>query len=419
MGDSVASTASSRMLRPRHSNIPTPPLVPLEHPFPATLAALLELRHSIPLISPDRLCDAISAMGSGSDFSSLARSTLCDLVTEWTGQQRPRNLSKQHYINILEETRLRFTTFQFLELPPELRNHIYLELLTLRNRTGHRRGMYCFPDILRTTKQIWKEAESIMYGENTPEVAFSQNMGGISITYEKLGNTSMPVYTMQPRHTLSGPRFAVPMGSHLQPAPTWSSRLARFQNINVTITIRNGDISFSRDLYMFVTGLAASKKVKAVKFNMESITDDQMTSLKDALWPVAFLTSKDDLVITGIPEELMASMKSKTSLLEPLPNEKDLSLHAYDLCNRGQGLLTLREELKGLGQQKVAGSQLRHYVSDIASMLSSQAIIKPLRHAMFVENVRLLEVYLQGSEAKLIRSRALAKVAKINGLLAT
>ena len=170
---------------------------------------------------------------------------------------------------------------------------------------------------------------------------------------------------------------------------------------------------------MFVTGLAASKKVKAVKFNMESITDDQMISLNDALWPVAFLTSKDDLAITGIPEELMASMKSKTSLLEPLSSVKDLLVHAYDLCNRGQVLLTLREELKGLGQQKVAGSQLRHYVSDIASMLSSQAIIKPLRHAMLVENVRLLEVYLQGSEAKLIRSRALAKVAKINGLLAT
>ncbi|EMF12745.1 uncharacterized protein SEPMUDRAFT_29315, partial [Sphaerulina musiva SO2202] len=76
------------------------------------------------------------------------------------------------YTKILEDTRLRMTTFKFLGLPREMRNQIYSELLTLRHHSGGRRGMSCYPVILRANKQILEEATKVLYGENTPDVEF-------------------------------------------------------------------------------------------------------------------------------------------------------------------------------------------------------------------------------------------------------
>ncbi|RMZ18641.1 hypothetical protein D0862_00104 [Hortaea werneckii] len=53
-------------------------------------------------------------------------------------------------------------TFEFMDLPPEMRNLVYMELLSWSNKP---REYECFPRILQTSKEIRAEAESILYGD--------------------------------------------------------------------------------------------------------------------------------------------------------------------------------------------------------------------------------------------------------------
>ncbi|KAI5366410.1 hypothetical protein Slin15195_G079300 [Septoria linicola] len=55
-------------------------------------------------------------------------------------------------------------SLRFLDLPAELRNFIYEALLTLRD------SFSCFPQILQTSKEVNREATTILYGENYIDV---------------------------------------------------------------------------------------------------------------------------------------------------------------------------------------------------------------------------------------------------------
>lgn len=61
-------------------------------------------------------------------------------------------------------------TFRFLDLPPELRNLMYRELLDIKEVSSSRKSPKCYPQILRTSKEINQEANSILYGDNTIDV---------------------------------------------------------------------------------------------------------------------------------------------------------------------------------------------------------------------------------------------------------
>ncbi|KAI7469309.1 hypothetical protein KC351_g13199 [Hortaea werneckii] len=58
-------------------------------------------------------------------------------------------------------------TFEFMDLPPELRNCVYRELLSWSEKP---RMYECFPQILQASKQIRAEAESILYGDRPYDI---------------------------------------------------------------------------------------------------------------------------------------------------------------------------------------------------------------------------------------------------------
>ena len=71
--------------------------------------------------------------------------------------------TRKDYIRALEKAD-DIRTVRFLELPPELRNKVYQELLVLHDSfTAH-------PQILRTCKLINNEASSTLYGDNLIEI---------------------------------------------------------------------------------------------------------------------------------------------------------------------------------------------------------------------------------------------------------
>ena len=73
------------------------------------------------------------------------------------------NPTKKDYVDALKKANAN-RTFPFLNLPPELRNRVYRELLVLRNT------FTCHPQILGTAKNINKEASGILYGDNLIDI---------------------------------------------------------------------------------------------------------------------------------------------------------------------------------------------------------------------------------------------------------
>ncbi|EME38976.1 hypothetical protein DOTSEDRAFT_75618, partial [Dothistroma septosporum NZE10] len=78
---------------------------------------------------------------------------------------------KAMYVKILDEAD-REATFRFLDLPAEMRNLVYAELLTFNVDTcpGHR---FCYAQILRTCKAVNQEAISILYEDNVFDARFT------------------------------------------------------------------------------------------------------------------------------------------------------------------------------------------------------------------------------------------------------
>ncbi|SMY24685.1 unnamed protein product [Zymoseptoria tritici ST99CH_1A5] len=66
---------------------------------------------------------------------------------------------KRDYVEALQQADS-CRTFRFLDLPPEMKNLIYEELLVLQD------SYTCFPEILGTCRQIFKEGSNILYGDN-------------------------------------------------------------------------------------------------------------------------------------------------------------------------------------------------------------------------------------------------------------
>lgn len=367
------------------------------------------------------------------DLTVLSRSALRKLAAKWTGQKQPGNLSNQGYIKILEDTRLRMTTFKFLGLPREMRNQIYSELLTLRHHSGGRRGMSCYPVILRANKQILEEATKVLYGENTPDVEFRQE-DLVSLNQHR--SNRVPAQCVRISY-VAIEKFSWPKGKSLFPKsalpsslPTldvWPQQLARFRNLRIKIVFGHDIalVEFNRGLYRFVMSMIASKTMKTITLDLDAASADgwTTTTLEKVLWPIALLSLKNQLVFTGIPSAVMANMMTKLTLLEPVSIEQDLLVHTADLRARADVLIKLWQELDGLHHKMTSDlrssiSKVQRYLLDIEEMRSSRNIIRPVEHVMFVETVRLLDAFFQGPAPGRIRSTALSKVKAINYLLA-
>lgn len=71
---------------------------------------------------------------------------------------------RRGYLNALKNADAHPAPFRFLDLPPEIRNMVYRNLLIFKNRFA------CHPQILATSKQVNKEAKTILYGDNTVDI---------------------------------------------------------------------------------------------------------------------------------------------------------------------------------------------------------------------------------------------------------
>lgn len=76
------------------------------------------------------------------------------------------------------------SSFRFLDLSPELRNHVYWYLLALREKRGTSHRQVCFPEILCTSHQIYDEAKGILYADEN-EIVIAYTVGGVDASWQK------------------------------------------------------------------------------------------------------------------------------------------------------------------------------------------------------------------------------------------
>ena len=101
------------------------------------------------------------------EFASLAAGALGSFLqggNGWTKLDTPEEQKAGRAQKRLQRAK-EHTAFRFLDLPPELRNKIYAELLTLTEKEGSYQR-FCWPQILAASKQINDEAGKMLYAEN-------------------------------------------------------------------------------------------------------------------------------------------------------------------------------------------------------------------------------------------------------------
>lgn len=111
--------------------------------------------------------------GGGLDYDNCTPAALKLLVLRRSlTDPYPDGLTLRYYYTKLLRAADHDSRFRFLDLPAELKNQVYTELLTIPYG-----GQTCSPQILATSRQISDDATGILYAENVLECGFHCDYG--------------------------------------------------------------------------------------------------------------------------------------------------------------------------------------------------------------------------------------------------
>ncbi|KAK5124508.1 hypothetical protein LTR85_001725 [Meristemomyces frigidus] len=195
------------------------------------------------------------------------------------------------------------TSFRFEDLPPELRNLVYSELLTLRNKSG--RG-FCFPEVLRASKKTCAEASAILYEDNQLPISIDV----------RSPNDSLRVNNVEIEYAL-GSGIAEPLHG-------WPQYIQRFRRFEIKIRL-DTDASARRlqyrlyeplfaanaQLYSLSCFLAHRSHVKHLDIRWFSSPTDGLSAdrIAECLWAICRLCPRDGVRFAGLKSETCAKIR--------------------------------------------------------------------------------------------------------------
>ncbi|KAF7194805.1 hypothetical protein HII31_03872 [Pseudocercospora fuligena] len=253
-------------------------------------------------------------------------------IKDRLGYNPPKSKTKEYYVNVMIEAD--YTIFRFLDLPAEMRNAVYEQLLTLGNGKAR-------TNILRTSKQVYSEASSILYNDTVYKVDVEidhRHLWTYIKRQPKTGN--LVVGTSDPgSERLCDQDFE---------RMTTALHVARFKTISLTLTFRNGiwlaatnaddermcnvvSRTMSHHLWPLVNFLTTSKQLQTLEVIVEQIrvrlSDELMSK---ALWPLALLQDTLSINFVGISAQTVEYLRSeiaKTPTPDPGMNLSVLQAH--------------------------------------------------------------------------------------------
>lgn len=226
----------------------------------------------------------------------------------------------------------RDATFRFLDLSPELRNLVYEHLLTIRPKQSSQGRQYCYPNILRSSKQTYAEGTGILYNNEEPIIIELAGSGQYSPINISVGNRvvgsgsrsrSGDATVEWPSFVLKVRKLHVVVHCETQPA-TWR------QSTNIQINHALYDLS----QFLVSRPKPATSKVIVHEQGVKNL--DLMFPM---LVPIVFFEGVMDVEAHYLPNSTQ-TIQEKLDALEISWNNEDLLRKLYRL----EGVLQARDE---------------------------------------------------------------------------
>lgn len=156
------------------------------------------------------------------------------------------------------------STFRFLNLPPELRKHVYRVLLALKATPRMIDPIIqlgtepkYFPEILSISKQVYDEARSYLYGENEFDVTFAAETAA-----HKLGRYQLKCEACCLRSSEWDGMYMMGMGQLMslqKRSPDWPEYLRRAEKLNIKIDLPlpPGEVPFRAFIHVTIGSFVA------------------------------------------------------------------------------------------------------------------------------------------------------------------
>ena len=208
-------------------------------------------------------------------------------------------------------------TFRFQDMPPEMRNQVYNELLVLPEagppeysplgEPVRTRSQGCHPQIISTCRGIRDEASSILYGANVTDIRINRVMSTISNNY---ASHQLTILRLPPTFIYENEAF----GELRTQYKEWKPQLLNFQSLRIYIsfytvalygTPSKHDSKLPHLLFSLVSFLQQSEKLKTVTIIGETKYGSQMVqeaALPGLLYPLARLCANFDCKFKGFVE---------------------------------------------------------------------------------------------------------------------
>jgi hypothetical protein len=252
----------------------------------------------------------------------------------------PRGLTlKYFYLRILDrddEER----SFRFLDLIPELRNMVYKELLTFVTCPNcpavHEP---CHPEILSTSKQVYKEAKAILYADNEIHCRFTAS--GPTRGY---GHANI-FAAIHGREIKNGGQPGERIDSIFDGMKHLPDYLRKLERLHVDVVFNGGDKDIARfslqscllNLASFLMDDHCLKKLRVHLYNMSADDFEGAIMPHTIAYPLRRLRGIKEVELTGVSDvwksAIIADMQSATT-----PTFNTL-MHLYQLQEEAEGYL--------------------------------------------------------------------------------
>ena len=245
--------------------------------------------------------------GTALDYESCSSSQLRNYISQrCLIDPFPSGLTlKYYYVRVLEAAD-QAPQFRFMQLPSEMRLRIYRELLLF---SEHEEKKHCHPNILRVSKEIHNEANSVLYDDNVFCVDFT-----LQVDHKKTINARAKVHNSS---ILSGcphsPFLRMPGG--IEDYPGFLLRISRLR-IKLAYTIEAKDAVSDKEYHPLNNYLAtlASFLMDGHRLRKVEVSADLPSMAKRTyehlLWPLRRLCGVKvvEIISAQIPVKCKVSL---------------------------------------------------------------------------------------------------------------